>query len=323
MPTGLDQKPEIKQHPPKGRRLWPVLLLCCGLAAVLCLWSVASARQSVAGPVPAPPPAPETTPASEPLLPTEPPEETVSAAPLYDFSQPAPEGGEAEEDYFSDAVFLGDSRTDGLRLYSGIRPGGVIYHNGLIVFEAADRENKCIKGADGQKHAVLELLDRHFELTIFYYNPTIVPDEEYHRREQELECFLEQAGYPHITLIEPEYDPAEFYAAARGLEQEPEKGERCTACYKLRLEKTAKYAAENGFPWFTTTLSISPVKDPVRINSIGSEMAEKYGVSFLTSEFRKRDGYKRSLELSREYGLYRQDYCGCVFSRREREKSDR
>ena len=108
-----------------------------------------------------------------------------------------------------------------------------------------------------------------------------------------------------------------------GLEQEPEKGERCTACYKLRLEKTAKYAAENSFPWFTTTLSISPVKDPVRINSIGSEMAEKYGVSFLTSEFRKRDGYKRSLELSREYGLYRQDYCGCVFSRREREKSDR
>lgn len=171
--------------------------------------------------------------------------------------------------------------------------------------------------------AVLELLDRHFELTIFYYNPNIAPDEEYHRREQELECFLEQAGYPHITLIEPEYDPVEFYAAARELEQEPEKGERCTACYKLRLEKTAKYAAENGFPWFTTTLSISPVKDPVRINSIGSEMAEKYGVSFLTSEFRKRDGYKRSLELSREYGLYRQDYCGCVFSRREREKSDR
>ena len=128
--------------------------------------------------------------------------------------------------------------------------------------------------------AVLELLDRHFELTIFYYNPNIAPDEEYHRREQELECFLEQAGYP-------------------------------------------QYAAENGFPWFTTTLSISPVKDPVRINSIGSEMAEKYGVSFLTSEFRKRDGYKRSLELSREYGLYRQDYCGCVFSRREREKGDR
>lgn len=171
--------------------------------------------------------------------------------------------------------------------------------------------------------AVLELLDRHFELTIFYYNPNIAPDEEYHRREQELECFLERAGYPHITLIEPEYAPAEFYAAARGLEQEPEKGERCTACYKLRLEKTAKYAAENGFPWFTTTLSISPVKDPVRINSIGSEMAEKYGVSFLTSEFRKRDGYKRSLELSREYGLYRQDYCGCIFSKYEREARQR
>ena len=161
MPTGLDQKPEIKQPLSKGRRLWPVLLLCCGLAAALCLWAVASARQSNAGPVPAPPPAQETPPASEPPRPTAPPEETVSAAPLYDFSQPAPEDGEAEEDYFSDAVFLGDSRTDGLRLYSGIRPGGVIYHNGLMVFEAADRENKCIKGADGQKHAVLELLEQN------------------------------------------------------------------------------------------------------------------------------------------------------------------
>ena len=161
MPTGLDQKPEIKQPLSKGRRLWPVLLLCCGLAAALCLWAVASARQSTAGPVPAPPPAQETPPASEPPRPTAPPEETVSAAPLYDFSQPAPEDGKAEEDYFSDAVFLGDSRTDGLRLYSGIRPGGVIYHNGLMVFEAADRENKCIKGADGQKHAVLELLEQN------------------------------------------------------------------------------------------------------------------------------------------------------------------
>ena len=168
--------------------------------------------------------------------------------------------------------------------------------------------------------AVLELLDRYFEVTVFYYNPNIAPDEEYHRRRQELECFLKKAGYPHITLIEPEYDPVEFYTAVKGLEQEPEKGERCTECYRLRLEKAGKYAAENGFLWFTTTLSVSPVKDPVRINSIGSEVAEKYGVSFLTSEFRKRDGYKRSLELSREYGLYRQDYCGCIFSKQEREK---
>ena len=161
MPAGLDQKPEIKQPPSKGRRLWPVLLLCCGLAAALCLWAVASVRQSAAGPIPAPPPVPEMPPAPEAPLPTESPQETAPAAPLYDFSQPAPEGGEAEEDYFSDAVFLGDSRTDGLRLYSGIRPGGVIYHNGLMVFEAADRENKCIKGADGQKHAVLELLEQN------------------------------------------------------------------------------------------------------------------------------------------------------------------
>ena len=168
--------------------------------------------------------------------------------------------------------------------------------------------------------AVLELLSKHFEVTVLYYNPNIAPEEEYRRREKELECFLPAAGYGDIRVIEQEYDPSEFYAAARGLESEPERGRRCTECYRLRLEKTAEYAAENRFPWFTTTLSISPQKDPARINGIGAELAEKYGVRFLTSEFRKRDGYKRSLELSREYGLYRQDYCGCAFSKAEREK---
>lgn len=171
--------------------------------------------------------------------------------------------------------------------------------------------------------AVLELLNRHFEVTVLYYNPNIAPEGEYRRREKELECFLVAAGYGDIRAIKQEYDPNEFYAAARGLENEPERGKRCTECYRLRLEKTAEYAAENGFPWFTTTLSISPQKDPVRINEIGAELAEKYGVRFLTSEFRKRDGYKRSLELSREYGLYRQDYCGCAFSKAEREKQQR
>lgn len=165
--------------------------------------------------------------------------------------------------------------------------------------------------------ATLERLADHFTLTILYYNPNIYPPEEYHRREGELERFVEQAGY-RFPVVELPYDPQEFYAAVRGLEQEPEKGERCTACYRLRLEQTARYAAENGFEWFCTTLSISPMKDPVRINALGQELGQQYGVRFLPSEFRKRDGYKRSLQLSAEYGLYRQDYCGCVFSKEAR-----
>lgn len=166
--------------------------------------------------------------------------------------------------------------------------------------------------------AVLELLQEHFALTILYYNPNIAPPAEYHRREAELERFLRDAAYLDIPLVELPYRPEEFYEAVRGLEDEPERGERCTVCYRLRLEAAARYAAEHGFPWYTTTLSISPLKDPVRINTLGQELGERYGVRFLPSEFRKRDGYKRSLVLSAEYGLYRQDYCGCEFSAKAR-----
>lgn len=165
--------------------------------------------------------------------------------------------------------------------------------------------------------AVLERLREHFSITILYYNPNIYPPQEYHRREQELERFLQDASMSGISLIELPYDPQEFYTAVKGLEAEPERGERCTVCYRLRMEQAARYAAAHGFDWFTTTLSISPVKDPVRINQIGQELAQKYGVAHLPSEFRKKNGYKRSLELSAEYGLYRQDYCGCVFSVRK------
>lgn len=165
--------------------------------------------------------------------------------------------------------------------------------------------------------AVLERLAQHFDLTILYYNPNIYPAAEYHRRETELERFVRQAGYSY-PVVELPYEPEEFYAAVRGLENEPEKGERCTACYRLRLEQAARYAAANGFAWYCTTLSISPMKDPVRINALGAAMGERYGVRFLPSEFRKKDGYKRSLQLSAEYGLYRQEYCGCVFSMRAR-----
>ena len=165
--------------------------------------------------------------------------------------------------------------------------------------------------------ATLERLAQWFDLTILYYNPNIYPPAEDHRREAELERIVQQAGY-RFPVVELPYDPQEFYDAVKGLEQEPEKGERCTVCYRLRLEQTARYAAEHGFAWFCTTLSISPMKDPVRINDLGRELGEKYGVRFLPSEFRKKDGYKRSLQLSEQYGLYRQDYCGCVFSKQER-----
>ena len=141
------------------------------------------------------------------------------------------------------------------------------------------------------------------------------------RREAELERFVEQAGY-HYPVVELPYDPQEFYTAVKGLENEPEKGARCTVCYRLRLEQAARYAADHGFDWYCTTLSISPMKDPVRLNELGTELGRQYGVPFLPSEFRKKDGYKRSLQLSAEYGLYRQDYCGCVFSKREREKQN-
>ena len=165
--------------------------------------------------------------------------------------------------------------------------------------------------------AVLERLREHFSITILYYNPNIYPPQEYHRREAELERFLHDANMSGISLIELPYDPQEFYTAVKGMENEPERGERCTVCYRLRMEQAARYAAAHGFDWFTTTLSISPVKDPVRINQIGQELAQQYGVPHLPSEFRKKNGYKRSLELSAEYGLYRQDYCGCVFSVRK------
>ena len=136
--------------------------------------------------------------------------------------------------------------------------------------------------------ATLERLAGHFELTILYYNPNIYPPEEYRRREAELERFVQDAGYAGVPVVELPYDPQEFYSAVKGLEEEPERGGRCTVCYRLRLERAAQYAAANGFAWFTTTLSISPVKDPVRLNAIGTELAEQYGLHYLQSEFRKK-----------------------------------
>ena len=163
--------------------------------------------------------------------------------------------------------------------------------------------------------SVLEVLEQHFDITILYYNPNTWPPEEYERRGEELAKFLEKSGREQsVALAWGHYDPQEFYAIAAGHEADPERGDRCTRCYRLRLEETARYAAEHGFDWFCTTLSLSPHKDAVRINQIGEEMAKKYQVRHLPNEFKKRDGYRRSLALSDEYGLYRQDYCGCEFS---------
>lgn len=167
---------------------------------------------------------------------------------------------------------------------------------------------------------VLEYLSRYFTIADFYYNPNIYPEEEYDHRVHELESFVDRFPAEHpIRVIPGEYHPKEFYEAARGLEQEPEGGARCEACFRLRLEASARKAVELGCEYFTTTLSISPMKDAQLLNALGGEIGTKYGVKYLYSDFKKRGGYQRSTELSRIYGLYRQDYCGCVFSLRERQ----
>ncbi len=163
--------------------------------------------------------------------------------------------------------------------------------------------------------AVLELLAEVFEIHIYYYNPNIWPPEEYHRREAELEKFIAETHFG-ITVAEAEYQPEDYYAAIAGLEAEPERGARCTVCYQMRMERAAAYAKAQGFDYFTTTLSISPHKDAARINAIGAALQEKYDVAHFTSDFKKHGGFARSLELSAEHGLYRQDYCGCEFSAR-------
>ena len=162
----------------------------------------------------------------------------------------------------------------------------------------------------------LEYLSEFFKITVLYYNPNIFPKEEYEFRAREQERFINSfpAKYP-ISFMKETYSPEEFYAIAKGLEKEPEGGERCTRCYKLRLEHTAKIAKDLNMDYFTTTLSISPLKDAKRLNSIGLELEEIYEVSYLVSDFKKKNGYKRSVELSKEYEMYRQNFCGCIYSK--------
>ena len=169
----------------------------------------------------------------------------------------------------------------------------------------------------------LEYLSSFFTITVLYYNPNISPKEEFQKRAQEQQRLISEIPAKNpVSLVVDDYDPQEFFSAVKGLENIREGGERCFACYKLRLERAAKYAKEYNSDFFRTTLSIRPLKNAQKINEIGGELSEIYSVKFLPSGFKKKGGYQRSIELSREYDLYRQNYCGCVFSKAERSADD-
>ncbi len=169
---------------------------------------------------------------------------------------------------------------------------------------------------------VLEYLSQYFEITLFYYNPNITSREEYALRVAEARRLTELLPVRHpITFLEGEWDTDRFLEAVRGLEKEPEGGERCRVCFRLRLERAAEIAAAGNYDFFTTTLSISPLKNAALLNELGEAAGDKYGVKHLPSDFKKRGGYQRSVALSKEYELYRQDYCGCAFSRAARTQT--
>lgn len=168
---------------------------------------------------------------------------------------------------------------------------------------------------------VLETLSRYFSIRLFFYNPNIMPDEEYKHRLLEVKRLISELPLVHtVEVIDGEYEPERFLALSKGLENEPERGARCRKCISLRLEETVKAAAKEKADFVTTTLSISPHKDAPFINEEGLKLAEKYGTVWLCSDFKKKGGYFRSIELSKEYNLYRQDFCGCVYSKAQRER---
>lgn len=166
----------------------------------------------------------------------------------------------------------------------------------------------------------LEYLSEYFKITVFYYNPNIYPEEEYGKRVEEQRRFIERLPVKHpISFVEGAYEKERFYQMAKGLEDVKEGGERCFLCYELRLRESAKLAKQMGMDYFTTTLSISPLKNAEKLNEIGECIAKEYDVSYLNSDFKKKNGYQRSVELSEQYGMYRQNYCGCIFSKKQRE----
>ncbi len=165
---------------------------------------------------------------------------------------------------------------------------------------------------------VLEYLSQYFQITVLYYNPNIYPPEEYEHRVKEQQRFIQEFPMKYkAAFLEGTYDTERFYQMAEGMEDLPEGGERCTSCYELRLREAAEYARRLDMDYFTTTLSISPRKDARRLNEIGARLAEEYGIAYLFSDFKKKNGYLRSIQISKEYGMYRQNYCGCIFSMRE------
>lgn len=167
---------------------------------------------------------------------------------------------------------------------------------------------------------VLEYLSEYFKITVFYYNPNIYPPSEYAKRVQEQQEFIKAIPAKNpIQFMEGNYNTSLYYDTVKGLEKDEEGGERCFKCYELRLREAAAIAKEKDFDYFTTTLSISPMKNAAKLNEIGKKLEEEFGVKHLDSDFKKKNGYKRSVELSKEYNLYRQDYCGCIFSIRNNE----
>lgn len=160
--------------------------------------------------------------------------------------------------------------------------------------------------------SVIERLKDYFDITVLYYNPNIEPKEEYDKRKSEQLKLLNILNIKHMDI---DYLNEEYHDKVKGYEQEPENGLRCTLCFELRLEKTAKLALENNFDYFSTTLTVSPHKNSKLINEIGLKLQDKYNIKFLVSDFKKEEGYKRSIELSKKYDLYRQDYCGCLYSK--------
>ncbi|UCD83299.1 MAG: epoxyqueuosine reductase QueH [Deltaproteobacteria bacterium] len=165
--------------------------------------------------------------------------------------------------------------------------------------------------------SVIERLRSDFHLSAFFFNPNIHPREEYELRARQMREYARKAG---MEFIEPKYDTERWFASTRGMETEPEGGKRCLVCYRLRLESTAEYAARSSYDYFTTTLSLSPHKNAQNINQIGREISQEYRIKYLEADFKKKDGFKRSLELSKTHDLIRQDYCGCIYSKQGKEK---
>lgn len=167
---------------------------------------------------------------------------------------------------------------------------------------------------------VISTLTPYFDITILYYNPNIEPFEEYEKRKQEEIRFINE--FPNknkLTIIDCDHENELFHQTIKGLEKEKEGGARCIKCYYLRLDKTAQIAKENNFDYFATTLTVSPLKNSQKLNEIGEYLSQKYNINYLYSDFKKKEGYKHSIELSKEYNLYRQDYCGCIYSKEQRE----